>query len=76
MKLPIKFPSDAEVIAEDAARFRALSPEEQVQELGEMFELYEFLKKASGRSDEIDRLAEEEKERERKAIKEFIARHL
>ena len=39
MNLPIKFPSDAEVIAEEAARFRALSPRARVQTLGEMYHL-------------------------------------
>jgi hypothetical protein len=63
MKLPIKFPDNAEVIAEDAARFRALSPEEQVKELGEMFNLYILLDETSGRQEELARLALEEKER-------------
>lgn len=29
MELPIKFPSDAEVIREEVTRFRALSPDER-----------------------------------------------
>ena len=31
MNLPIKFPSDTEVILEDVARFRALSPGERIR---------------------------------------------
>ena len=31
MDLPIKFPSETEVILEDVARFRALSPAERIQ---------------------------------------------
>jgi hypothetical protein len=75
MKLPIKFPNDAEVIAEEVARFRALSPEERVQELGEMFYVYTFLEETSSNRESIVRLALEEEERGRKAIKEFVSRH-
>ena len=31
MDLPIKFPSETEVILEDVARFRALSPAERIR---------------------------------------------
>ena len=31
MNLPIKFPSDTEVILEEVARFRALSPGERIR---------------------------------------------
>ncbi len=31
MELPVKFPSETEVILEDVARFRALSPEERIR---------------------------------------------
>ncbi len=31
MDLPIKFPSETEVILEEVARFRALSPKERMQ---------------------------------------------
>jgi hypothetical protein len=75
MDLPIKFPSDAEVIAEEVARFRALSPEQRVHALGEMFKLYHFLASVSGRSEAVARLAEEDEARQRKAIEEFVARH-
>ena len=75
MDLPIRFPNNADVIAEDAARFRALSPEKRVHELNDCFRLYRFLRMASGRPEHIDRLAEEEKRLEWKAILEFAARH-
>jgi hypothetical protein len=75
MNLPIKFPSDAELIAEEAARFRALTPEQRIEEIREMCRLHEFLLKNSARPEEVVRLLHEEKESERKAIREFIARH-
>ena len=31
MDLPVKFPSETEVILDDVARFRALSPEERIR---------------------------------------------
>ena len=34
MDLPIKFPSETEVILEDVARFRALTPEERSDRSG------------------------------------------
>jgi hypothetical protein len=75
MDLPIKFPNDAEVIAEEAARFRALSPDQRVRELGEMVDLYHFLASISNQPEALARLAREEEERGRKAVEAFVARH-
>ena len=75
MDLPIKFPSQQEVIDGEVARFRALSPEERVRELDEMFRLYHFLVAQSRNPELIARMAEEEEERGRKAVFEFAARH-
>ena len=33
MDFPIKFPSDAEVVIEETARFRALSPEDRMRSI-------------------------------------------
>ena len=75
MKLPIKFPSDLEVISEETARFRALSPEDRVLSLGEMFEVYHFLAAGSPRREALARFACADEERGRKAVEEFTARH-
>lgn len=75
MDLPIKFPSETEVIREDVARFRSLSPDEQIDEFDEMFELYYFLRDMSGRAESIDRLAEEYERSEREAILDFARRY-
>jgi len=75
MNLPIRFPNDADLIAEDAARFRALTAEEQVRALGDCFRDYQFLRTASGRAEEIDRFAEEEERLAWKAVQEFSRRH-
>jgi hypothetical protein len=76
MNIPIKFPSDAEVIAADVARFRAMSPAHRVRALGELFSVYRFLEANSGRPDAVARLAREDEERNRRAIEEFAARHV
>lgn len=75
MKLPIKFPSDAEVITEEVARFRALSPEARVCALNEMFALYQFLASHSTQPEGLARVAQEHEDRGRKAVQEFVARH-
>ena len=75
MDLPIKFPSDAEVIAEETARFRALSPDERVRTLDEMFHLYHFLMASSARPEALARLARDDEERARAAIADFVAHH-
>ncbi len=75
MNLPIRFPNDADVIAEDAARFRALPPDDRVRLLGSCFRDYLSLRAISGRSEQMDRFAEEEEALERKAVLEFAARH-
>jgi hypothetical protein len=75
MNLPIHFPTDADVIADDVARFRALSPEQQVRTLGEMFSVYCFLEKNSDRPEALAQLAQEAEDSYRKAVDEFVARH-
>jgi hypothetical protein len=75
VELPIKFPNEADVVADEAARFRALSSERQLQELAEMFRLYHFLAANSDRPDWVDHLACAEEDRARQAIREFVARH-
>ena len=75
MDLPIKFPENAEVIAEEAARFRALSPESRIKTFGEMFRLYHFLAQRSAQPAEQARMIREEAGNSRAAVMEFIARH-
>ena len=75
MNLPIRFPNEADAIAEDAARFRALSPEAQVRELDECFRLYHFLRLTSGRAERLDLFAAEEERLGWKSIQEFASRH-
>ena len=75
MNVPIRFPSDVEVITEEVARFRALSEEERVQTLGELFRTYHFLAARSENPEALARFALEDEERSRTAIEEFVKRH-
>ena len=74
MDLPIRFPNEADVIAEEAARFRALSPEARIHALGDAFREYHFLASVD-RSGKVHRYALEEERQGRMAIEEFVARH-
>jgi hypothetical protein len=75
MNLPIQFPIEAESIRQETRRFRALSPDERVHALEEMFRLYHFLLNTCGRPEALARFAQEEKDRARVSIQQFIARH-
>ena len=75
MDLPIRFPSEVEVITGDVARFRALSDEDRVRTLGELFRLYHFLAARSANPEVLARFAREDEERGRTAVEEFARRH-
>ena len=75
MNLPIRFPSEVEVITEEVTRFRALTDEEKVQTLGELFRAYRFLATQSAKPEAIARFAHEDEHRARAAIEEFVKRH-
>lgn len=75
MNLPIQFPNDADVIAEEAARFRALSDDAKVRALEDCWRDYQFLMANSDRQSELRRLAEDEEKVAQRAIREFVARH-
>ena len=75
MNLPIRFPKDEDVIADEVARFRALTPEERVRTLGEMVRMYHFLADHAARPEAVTRIATAEEVCGRAAIEEFVARH-
>jgi hypothetical protein len=75
VNLPIQFPDDADVIAEEAARFRALSSDSRVRALGDCFRDYLFLTAASDRAEELSGFAQEEERQTQTALREFVARH-
>ena len=75
MDLPVKFPSETEVILEDVARFRALSPEERIFVIQDLLAFGEFLMSKSPKAAWAEQYAEEQKTLSRQNIREFVARH-
>lgn len=75
MNLPIQFPDEGDVIADEVARFRALSPEQRAEFIRGLINTGETLIRASGKAAFIRQYADEQREEARRAIREFIARH-
>jgi hypothetical protein len=75
MELPIKFPSEAEVIAEDVARFRALSGQARLQAIRDVVNAGAQLLEQSPNAAFLRRYADEQEKQGCREIKEFIARH-
>jgi hypothetical protein len=75
MDLPVKFPSETEVILEDVTRFRALSPSERIETIRGMLATGTRLMSISPKGAWARQYAEEQKLLERRNIREFIARH-
>ena len=75
MQLPIKFPSDAQVIREEASRFRSLSSEERMRTIRGILAAGELMLRQSPRSAFLRQYAREQEELARRNVKEFIARH-
>jgi hypothetical protein len=75
MNLPIRFPSNVEVVTEQVARFRALSDEAQVRTLDELFRAYQFLAARAAKPEALAHLASEDEANNRAAIEEFVSRH-
>jgi hypothetical protein len=75
MDLPIKFPSQTEVILDDVARFRALAPEEQLRALCGLLDTGALILRNSPKAAWARQYAEEQEVLAQRAIREFLARH-
>jgi hypothetical protein len=75
MDLPVKFPSETEVILEDVARFRALSPAERIRTIRGLLADAAFLMSRSAHAGWAEQYAEEQELLAQRNIREFIARH-
>jgi hypothetical protein len=75
MKLPVQFPSDADVIAEEAARFRALSSRARIQVIRGLLDAGVLIVRNSPRSAFLKKHAAEQESASRRAVREFLARH-
>lgn len=75
MHIPICFPSDTDVIAEEAARFRALSAADRLTAIRAILDAGELMMQRSPKAEFLRAWTLEQEEKARQAIKEFIARH-
>jgi hypothetical protein len=75
MDLPVQFPSEEQVIREEVARFRALSPEDRLRVIREVIEAGEMILERSPKSALLRRLALEQETIAQQAVKEFLKRH-
>ena len=75
MNVPIKFPSDTEVIAEEAARFRALSPGSRLRSIRELLAAGALMIRQSPKAVFLREYTQQQEDRARQAVKEFLARH-
>jgi hypothetical protein len=75
MDLPFKFPSDADVIIEEVARFRALSPEERIRSIRGLIEAGALMLRRSPKAEFLREYTLEQENLARQAVKEFLARH-
>jgi len=75
MDLPIKFPSETEVILEDVARFRALTPIERVQALRSLLRAGDRIRQISPKAAWAAQYTEEQELLAQQRVREFLARH-
>ena len=75
MDIGIRFPSEADVIAEEAARFRALTPEARLRSIRGIINAGARMMRSAPKADFLREHAAEQKQLSRAAVQEFIARH-
>ena len=75
MRLPIAFPSDVEVIAEEAARFRELSPADRLRAIRGLLAAGALMMRRSPKAAFLREYTLEQENRARQAVQEFLARH-
>jgi hypothetical protein len=75
MNLPVKFPSETEVILDDVARFRALSAGERFQSLRGILNAGALILRKSPKAAWAKQYSEEQERLAQRATREFIARH-
>ena len=74
--LPIRFPKDADVIAEEAARFRSLSPQERMRSIRGVLSAGRLMIQNSPNPEYLRQTTQEQEDLAVKNIREFVARHV
>jgi hypothetical protein len=75
MKLPVRFPSEADVIAAEANRFSALPAAERLQVIRGLLEAGALMLRNSPRSAFLVQYAAQQERASRQAVREFLDRH-
>lgn len=75
MDLPVKFPTEAEVILEDVARFRTLSPKERFEVLRGMLRMGDRIERMSPQAAWAKQYALEQELLAQQNTREFFKRH-
>ncbi len=73
--VPIKFPSEADVIVEEVARFRALSAEQRMGFIRGLLDAGSLMVRRSPKALFLRDYTLEQEDLARQAVKEFLARH-
>ena len=75
MDLPVKFPSETEVILEDVARFRALSPEDRIRSFRSFLKSAAWIASKSPKAAWARQYEEEQEILAQENIRGFLHRH-
>jgi hypothetical protein len=75
MDLPIRFPSDVEVITEEVARFRALSAEDRMRSIHGLLAAGAFMMQRSPKAAFLREYTLDQENRARQAVRDFLKRH-
>lgn len=75
MDLPVKFPSESEVILEDVESFRALSPDERLRCLRGLVNAGALMMRISPKAAWLEEYSEGQERLAQRNIREFLARH-
>ncbi len=75
MDLPVKFPSDTEVILEEVARFRSLTPEQRLRSIRGILNAGALMMRKSPKAAWLKQYSEEQELLAQRLTREFIARH-
>lgn len=75
MDLPIRFPSDADVVVEETARFRSLSVKDRQRSIRGLLAAGALLLERSPKAAFLRAYTLEEENRARQAVRDFLKRH-
>jgi hypothetical protein len=75
MKIPIRFPSEAEVITEEVTRFRALSAEDRLRAIRGLLAAGALMMRVSPKAQFLREYHLEQENQARQTVGDFVKRH-